>query len=143
MVNNIANYNNHLIDPTYFYDVIEEFSFDYDIYVKIGIQTDDYFRQISKFEKQSIRGSLQIQELNKRINKSGNVENCQYKFYCKSLYRINIGDVILYKNNYLLVTSIQEYDEWGVREATLEMIQLSSYKDLAEYIKYIKGDIII
>ena len=39
----MANYKNHLVDPSYFYDVIEEFAFDYDIYVKIAEIQDEYY----------------------------------------------------------------------------------------------------
>lgn len=139
----MANYKNHLIDPSYFYDAIEEFAFDYDIYVKTGEVQDEYFREKMTFEKKTVRGSLQTQGLSLNQTKTGNTQTNEYNFYCKSLYRINIGDFIFYKGQWLHVDSVHEYDEWGVREAHLTMVQLSSYKDLEEYVKYIEGQEIV
>ena len=139
----MANYVNHLVDPSYFYDAIEEFAFDYDIYVLTGETQDEYFRTKMSFEKKTIRGSLQTQGLTLQQNKNGNIQTNEYNFYCKSLYRINIGDFIFYKGQWLHVDSVHEYDEWGVREAHLTMVQLSSYKDLEEYVKYINGEMIV
>lgn len=139
----MANYRNHLVDSSYFYDAIEQFAFDYDIYVKIGETQDEYFRTKMAFEKQTIRGSLQTQGLSLRQSKTGNIQENEYSFYCKSLYRINIGDFIFYKGQWLHVDSVHEYDEWGVREAHLTMVQLSAYKDLEEYVKYIEGEEIV
>lgn len=139
----MANYKNHLIDPSYFYDAIEEFAFDYDIYVKTGEVQDEYFRAKMTFEKKTIRGSLQTQGLSLNQTKTGNTQTNEYNFYCKSLYRINIGDFIFYKGQWLHADSVHEYDEWGVREAHLTMVQLSSYKDLEEYVKYIEGQEIV
>ena len=139
----MANYKNHLIDPSYFYDAIEEFAFDYDIYVQTSETLNAYYRKAYTYEKQTIRGSLQTQGLSLRQSKSGNTETNEYNFYCKSLYRIKIGDFICYKEQWLHVDSVNEYDEWGVREAHLTMVQLTSYNDLAEYVKYLKGEIIV
>lgn len=139
----MANYKNHLIDPSYFYDTIEEFAFDYDIYVQTSETLNAYYRKAYTYEKQTIRGSLQTQGLSLRQSKSGNTETNEYNFYCKSLYRIKIGDFIYYKEQWLHVDSVHEYDEWGVREAHLTMVQLTSYNDLAEYVKYLKGEIIV
>ena len=139
----MANYKNHLIDPSYFYDAIEEFTFDYDIYVQTSETLNAYYRKAYTYEKQTIRGSLQTQGLSLHQSKSGNTETNEYNFYCKSLYRIKIGDFICYKEQWLHVDSVHEYDEWGVREAHLTMVQLTSYNDLAEYVKYLKGEIIV
>lgn len=131
---------NHLIDPTYFYDAIEEFAFNYVIYVLTGKTLDEYGETKNTYMKTTIRGSLQTQGLSLNQEMSGNVYKLAYNFYCKSLYRINIGDVIKYQNNYLRVISMKEYDGFGVRSCSLEMIQLSAYRDLAEYIKFIEGE---
>lgn len=139
----MAKYKNHLIDPHFFYDAIEEFAFDYDIYVQVGETTDEYYRKKYIFEKRTIRGSLQTQGLSLNLSKDGNTMTNEYDFYCKSLYRINIGDFIFYKNTWLHCNSVHEYDEWGVREAHLTMVQLSAYKDLEEYVKYINGEKIV
>lgn len=139
----MANYTNHLIDPTFFYEAIEEFAFDYDIYVVKEKKQDEYFRETFTYEKTTIRGSLQTEGLKKSISKNGNTNENEYKFYCKSLYRIDRDDFIFYKNQWLHVDEIHEYDEWGVREAHLTMVQLTSYRDLLEYVKYINGDIIV
>ena len=42
----MSNYQNHVIDPTYFYDAIEEFSFDYDLYVNTGKTVDNMGRRV-------------------------------------------------------------------------------------------------
>ena len=139
----MANYQNHVVDPTYFFDAIEEFSFDYDAYIVTDTNNDEYGRITFTYEKQTIRGSLQSQGKRVIRDKAGNTEEMIYRFYCKSLYRINNGDFIFYKNRYLLVTNTDDYDEWGVRSAELKMVQLTDYRDLYEYVKYINGDIII
>lgn len=135
----MANYQNHVIDPTFFYDAIEQFAFDYDIYIVADEDFDDYGNKITQFSKETIRGSLQSQGLRIIRSKEGNRQEMRYEFYCKSLYRINIGDFIHYKNKWLYVDSTHDYDEYGVRSATLKMVQLSSYKDLQEYVKYLQG----
>ena len=139
----MANYRNHLIDPSYFYYAIEQFAFDYDIFIQTAETTDEFYRKKYSYEKKTIRGSLQTQGLSLSQSKTGNIQTNEYSFYCKSLYRINIGDFIFYKGQWLHVDSVHEYDEWGVREAHLTMVQLSSYRDLEEYVKYINGDIIV
>ena len=139
----MANYKNHLIDPSYFYDAIEEFAFDYDIYVQTGEERDERYKTKITYTKMTIRGSLQTHGLSIEHRKTGNIMSNEYNFYCKSLYRISIGDFINYKNVWLHVDDVHEYDEWGVREAKLRMIQLTAYKDLAEYVKYINGEEIV
>lgn len=139
----MANYQNHLVDPTYFFDCIEEFAFDYDLFVVVEQNIDDYGKQVNQYQLQTIRGSLQTDGLRVNQSKKGNIAANSYNFYCKSLYRINIGDIIKYKDNYLQVNSVHEYDEWGVRECSLSMIQLAAYRDLANYIDYLKGEKII
>lgn len=131
---------NHVIDPTYFYDCIEEFSFDYDIFVLEKITVDDAGRDKEVYSKTKIRGSLQSQGLRREHSKSGNQQFRDYNFYCKSLYRIDINDVIHYKGNYYETESVQDYDEYGVRSCSLKMITLSSKRDLADYVKYLSGE---
>lgn len=131
---------NHLIDPTYFYDCVEEFSFNYPIYVLSNISYDAHGKQVATYEKNIIRGSLQDQGIRVTQEKGGNVKTNQFRFYCKSLYRINIGDVICYHNNYLRVNEVKTYDEYGVRSCTLEMIKLSNYRDLQAYINFLNGE---
>ena len=132
-------YQNHLIDPTYFYDAIEEFSFNYDIYIVVSITQDERGLEKYTYQKQTIRGSLQSSGLTEEKKKEGTIDSKSYKFYCKSLYRINVGDIIEYKNNYYRCDSVQDYDEFGVRECSLSMIQLTAYRDLLAYIKYLNG----
>lgn len=136
-------YQNHVVDPTFFYDCIEEFAFDYTMHQLSKKDVDDYGRRISSYTTQIIRGSLQSQGTELIQSKSGNTRVKIYDFYCKSLYRINIGDVIEYKGNYLMCKSVNDYDEYGVRSARLQMITLTAYRDLADYIKYIKGQILV
>ena len=134
-------YQNHLVDPTYFWDAIEEFTFSYEIYtVKNENEVDEYGNTTLQYNKSIIKGSLQSDGKHLRQEKSGNKEELSYRFYCKSIYRIDIGDIIKYNNNYLRVNFVQDYDEYGVREVKLNMIQLSSYRDFADYIKYINGE---
>lgn len=134
---------NHVIDPTFFYDAIELFAFNYNWYVVKDYEIDDMGRRITKFDSQIIRGSLQPRTSSLNLNLSGNSTELKYDFYCKSLYRINIGDFIFYKNRFLHVDGVSDYDEWGVRSASLTMVNLSDYKDLEEYVKYLEGDIIV
>lgn len=134
---------NHIIDPTFFYDAIEQFAFNYDWFVVKEKDLDEYGRYTTTFDKKFIRGSLQSQGKRLHQSKSGNTEEMTYDFYCKSLYRISIGDFIKYKNRFLHVESVNDYDEWGVRSCTLKMVQLSDYKDLEEYVKYLNGDMLV
>lgn len=137
-------FQNHVIDPTYFYDAIEEFAFDYNLYVLTTNDiVDDAGYTKSTYELQTIRGSLQSHGSEVVRSKSGNTVQKTYEFYCKSLYRINQDDVLEYKNNYYICTSVHDYDEWGVRQASLKLINLTTYRDLAEYIKYLKGEILV
>lgn len=131
---------NHVIDPTYFYDCIEEFSFNYNIYVVEKKEIDASGNDKRTYSKNLIRGSLQSQGVELRQSKDGNTKEMRYNFYCKSLYRIDIGDIIEYKNRYLRVESVKDFDEYGVRECSLLMVQLTKYRDLADYIKYLQGE---
>ena len=131
---------NHVIDPTCFYDCIEEFSFDYNIYVVEKKEIDASGNVKRTYSKNVIRGSLQSQGVELRQSKDGNTKEMRYNFYCKSLYRIDIGDIIEYKNRYLRVESVKDFDEYGVRECSLRMVQLTKYRDLADYIKYLQGE---
>lgn len=132
---------NHIIDPTFFWDAIEEFSFDYDIYVVTDKYIDDEGYEQRLYSKEVIRGSLQSNGISLHQSKEGNTKSKTYDFYCKSLYRINIGDVIEYKNNFYLVNDVNnDYDEYGVRAAKLTMIDLTDYQDLSDYIKYLSGE---
>lgn len=135
----MSNYQNHVIDPTFFFDAIEEFSFDYDIYVVVDKTLDDSGREKLSFNKTTIRGSLQSDGTTLSQSFEGNETIMSYNFYCKSLYRINIGDCVFYKGHYLLCKSVHDFDEFGVRSCTLNKIQLTSYRDLFEYVKYIEG----
>lgn len=133
--------NNHVIDPTYFYDCIEEFSFDFNLYVLTeNDDVDEKGYTISKYELQTIRGSLQSTGSSRARSKEGNTLRKEYDFYCKSLYRIKEDDILEYKNNYYICTDINnDYDEYGVRGARLKLISLTAYRDLADYIKYLEG----
>lgn len=131
---------NHVVDPTFFWDVINEFSFNYDIYVVSKSDgVDDYGNTKLKYTKQTISGSLQVQDKRLRQSKSGNTHTAEYMFYCKSLYRIDVGDIIEYNGDYLYCDATHPYDEYGVREAHLTMIQLAAYRDFADYLKYLRG----
>lgn len=132
-------YQNHVVDPTFFYDAIEEFAFDFVMYQLSSKTADEYGRRVGSYTQQTIRGSLQSQGTQLLQSKDGNTREMIYEFYCKSLYRINIGDVIVYKNNYLMCISVNDYDEYGVRSAKLKMIKLTAYRDLADYVKYLEG----
>lgn len=131
---------NHVIDPTFFFDAIDEFSFTYVIYVvNKEEEVDDYGNAKISYVKKTIKGSLQVQSNREIQSKNGNTSEVQYKFYTKSLYRINIGDIIEYNGMYLRCNEIHPYDEYGCREAVLTMIQLSAYRDFADYLKYLRG----
>lgn len=132
--------NNHVIDPTYFYDAIEEFAFDYNLYVNTGKKIDEYGKRVLTYSCEPIRGSLQSQGSTVNRSKDGNTDTKIYNFYCKSLYRISKNDILEYKNEFYIVTFVQDYDEYGVRNAQLHNIQLTNYRDLAAYVKYLKGE---
>lgn len=134
---------NHLIDPTFFFDAIEEFSFSYNIFVVNKNGVDDYGNTKLTYEKKVIRGSLQIQTKRERQSKDGNTNEVQYKFYCKSLYRIDVGDILEYNGDFLRCNETHPYDEYGCREASLTMINLAAYRDFADYIKYLRGEKLI
>ena len=140
----MANYQNHVIDPTYFYDAIEEFAFDYDIYVVTNDNDiDDYGNRKPSYMKTTIRGSLQSDGTSVQQSKEGNTHVATRRFYCKSLYRIGIGDIIEYKGDYFRVNDVRDYDEYGVRSATLTMIKLAQYRDFAMYLKYLNGEVTV
>lgn len=139
----MANYQNHLVDPLWFWDAIEEFSFDYDWFVVGSITSDELGRDKYSYTKDIIRGSLQSQGTTLSLSKIGNTENMEYEFYCKSIYRIKVDDFILYKNRWLHVESVRDIDEFGCRSARLKMVNLNNYNDLLEYIKYLDGDILV
>lgn len=134
---------NHLIDPTWFYDAIEHFAFNYEWFASTGIRTDDHFKQLTTFDRRIIRGSLQTKGVSIELNTFGDRNNMSYEFYCKSLYRINVGDFILYKHRYLHVEKVFDYDEFGVRSAELKMVNLSDYQDFKEYLEYLEGEKIV
>lgn len=134
--------SNHIIDPSYFDDAIEAFSFNYEWWHINNMIVDDYGNQKNQFTKLTIVGSLQPQGYNKQFNKEANVETRPYNFYCKSIYRIVIGDFIRYNNLWLIVTSVTPLDEYGVRSCSLETTQISQYQDLMEAIKALTGEVI-
>ena len=136
-------YQNHLVDPTYFYDAIEEFSFNFTIYTVMNKTIDDYGNVKYTYDNAVIRGSLQSDGTRLMQSQEGNTTVVKYRFYCKSLYRINIGDIIEYKNKYLRVDFVQDYDEYGVRNCELTMIQLTAYRDLRDYIRYLNGEVLV
>lgn len=130
---------NHLVDPYFFWEAIDEFEFEYDLFSLVGKSIDDYGKEVLQYSNTKIKGSLQPSGTRITRSKSGNVIDKTYDFYCKSIYRINIGDIIKYKRNCMLVESLSEFDEFGVRKCSLKMIELSAYRDLADYIKYLDG----
>lgn len=136
-------YQNHVIDPTYFYDAIAQFAFNFDWYPQTGVSINSLGNQTYTYDHKLISGSLQSQGTSLNQSVDLNTENMQYRFYCKSLYRISIGDFMKYKERYLRVISVRDYDEWGVRSATLQMVNLVNYKDFEEYLKYLEGEIIV
>lgn len=131
---------NHVIDPTFFYDALALFAFSYDAYIVTGRTTDEYGHQRSTFEKVEVVGSLQSQGLNLTQSKSGNTQSWQYNFYCKSSYRLNKGDFIVYQGKLLMVTNVQDFDEWGVRSMECQLTTLAAQRDLAEFIKFQTGE---
>ena len=136
-------YQNHVVDPTYFYEAIEQFSFDFDWYPIKDTEIDELGKRVLKYGKETIRGSLQSKgtRLNQNVNR--NSEDMQYEFYCKSVYRISIGDFIFYKNRWLRVFTVNDFDEYGVRSAVLQMVELNNYKDFKEYLKYLRGETLV
>lgn len=137
------DYQNHVVDPNFFNDAIEMFAFDYRIYIVGRDGVDEYGNQKLTYSQEMIRGSLQSKGKQIVRSKEGNTNEWNYSFYCRSIYRIDEGDIIEYKGNYFIVTGISDYDEYGVRSASLSMIKLSAHRDFADYLKYLNGDKII
>ena len=54
-----------------------------------------------------------------------------------------IGDFIKYKERYLRVSAVRDYDASGVRSCTLQMVNLVNYKDFQMYLKYLEGQVIV
>lgn len=134
---------NHVIDPLYFQDCINEFGFYYDWFYENEFKLDDLGMRNYNFAKTKIFGSLQPQGISKNISMDGNTHSANYNFYCMSKYRIKIGDFILFNGKYLHVNSVEEYDEYGVRVCKLSMVNLTVDKDLAEVIKFLQGESIV
>ena len=133
-------YQNHNVDPTFFWDAIEQFAFDFKLYVNTSKSVDEYGKRVLGYTQEIVRGSLQSKGSRTNRSKDGNTDTKEYAFYCKSLYRISKNDILEYKNDYYIVNFVQDYDEYGVREAELSMINLTNYRDLMDYIKYLEGD---
>lgn len=136
-------YQNHVIDPTYFYDAIEEFSFNFDWYPVKDSTIDPTGKKVFGYDHKIIRGSLQSHGTTLSQSTGLNTESMEYRFFCKSLYRISIGDFIHYKNRWLRVKDVRDFDEYGVRSAGLQMVQIANYKDFTEYLKYLNGQVIV
>ena len=135
---------NKLVDPLWFYDAVEEFKFTYVWYVQGKIEKDELFRQVVRYERQTIDGSLQIQDTNLNMNGTGgNTQSTKYKFYCMANFRIKTGDFIYDNGRYLHVDGFHAYDEYGVRTAELTEINLNDYKDLQESIRFLNGEEIL
>lgn len=132
--------NNHLLTPTFFDQAIEIFSFNYVAFICDKITMDDEGNQVKHFVKDTVRGSFQSGGMSKRQHVSGNTGEEPFNFYCKNIYRLKIGDYILYKKKLFRITGIPEpYDEYGVRALSGEMEDLTIPDDLNEYADYIEG----
>lgn len=129
----------HFIDPYFFLDAVLEFATEFDWYPLIGYDVDELGRRVAKFDKQKIVGSLQPQSSSINFRIEGNTHSLKYRFYCMSNFKISLGDFIYYKNRYLHVDEVQEYDEAGVRECALTMINLTDYRDFEDYLNYLNG----
>lgn len=130
----------HIVDPTFYDDAIAEFDDDYTVYVAGDMIIDEYGNQTRNYTSHKIRGSLQSD--GKRINKNsngGNTYTWNFHFYCKSCYPLEINDYILFEGKLLLVTSVTDRDEAGVRWADLEMTNLAAPQDLKNFDKFEDG----
>ena len=133
-----------IIDPDFFDEAIGEFRFQYNWFIENSKKVDDLGRLVSSFDKQTIYGSLQPDASTLNQSVDGNYQSLKYRFYCKAIYRINIGDFLQDDDgNYLHVDGVQNYDGWGVRQCTLTMVTLNQYKNFQDYIKYLNGEKIL
>lgn len=130
----------HIVPPTFFNQALNLFSAEYDWYIAVEKFIDDMGKPKIKYEKRTIKGSLQPKASAINFEKTGNTVKQSYDFYCSAIYRINIGDIICYYGNWLQVNEMQPYDEWGVRHCGLDMININAYRDLEEYAKFINGE---
>ena len=134
----------HIIDPTFFYDAIEEFAFNYVIYHKDkGDTIDEYGRAKPNYKQDIIRGSFQTKGTDISRDMKGNTTSEEADFYCNSLQRIHINDIVVRNNQYYIVNGTTNYDEWGVREARLKIISLEENRDFQEWLKYQTGGTIV
>lgn len=133
------------IPQDYFLEAINEFCEpgDYDWYRINGVAYDNLNREIIKFTKEGIHGSLQSKGTNLNQNKKGNTTTHKYEFFCSAVYQIKIGDFIYddFRNEWLHVDGItNDYIEWGVRGVSLTSINLNEYKDLRDAVKFLNGE---
>lgn len=134
----------HTNDVQYFWDAIEQFSFDYEFYTLSGVtKVDELGNRVLQYTKSTIRGSLQASGgYSKAKDKSGATTSATFKFYCESKYQFHIDDFIKTDGGeWLICTGVDEpYSEWGVRSGTFAMTDLSHHKELAAYVKYLNGE---
>lgn len=134
----------HVIDPTYFWDAIEEFSFNFLLIRVSGKKIDDEGYEVDEYSFESIRGSFQSTGTQLIQSKTGNTKRKGANFYCKSLYRINIGDIIYDRSNCYRVDELfDDYDEYGVRAARMTMIKLVDFRNLQDYILFLEGHLAV
>lgn len=132
----------HLNDVRYFWDAIENFSFDYDFYTYSGRTVDDRGHIKKSFTHSTIRGSLQSSNgYSKTRDKSGATVEGSFNFYCKSIYKFNIDDFIrTQEGQWLICVAVTEpYGEWGVRAGTFVMTDLYHQKELSDYLDTLNG----
>ena len=135
--------NNHVIDPTYFNDAIAMFGFNYEWYPCTSVTVDEYGKNKYTYTKKTLYGSIQSRGCRLNQSTTGNTEQHEYELYCSSMYRIKTGDFMYYKKKGLYVNFVQDYDEWGVRSASLTMTNLNNHRDFKEYRKYLDGGEIV
>ena len=55
----------------------------------------------------------------------------------------NINDIVMRNDQYYICNDITNYDEWGVRQASLNIITLEENRDFNEWMKFQTGGTIV
>lgn len=128
----------NIADKTFFDDALLEFGDHVTVYTRDKVDLNEYGEVISTYKKYTIWGSLQP-ESNSRaeVDKGSHIEQL-YNFYCDSVYRIYIDDIILTESGeWLQVYEYTPWDLYGVREVKCKSVNLTETRDLKEFKKYL------
>lgn len=125
-------------DKTFFWNSLRVFEKEYDVYVKDDIRIDEYGNRKISFATYKVFLVLETMGRSKQTNQKGNYLTNIYKWYSRDTYRLDVGDFIQAGSKTIMITEVRENDDYGVREGSGEVIDLSNYRDLDEFIKTLR-----